>query len=889
MTHRYADRVMVLSSSVGTGDMVLGQAVAGFQDFAAAGLVVGDTCDVCIEDPLARTWETVRVTLSAAGVIERGATFDSSADGARIDFGEGLKRIYLVQPGAVIAEDKTATQAARGEVAALVAGFEDSVVGATQAALDVIAGSVSSIIVDSAQATDAAASASADAMRAVLHALEAGSAAALARSAADSTAASVTNAAIQRATLAEMQAVTGATEGQLGVVYGVGDDRGQYRYLSGAWTREGPTIPDLVDSVDAVAEAVRSDPDVAGIAFAVVDETGAAALTLSGDGTVLATAGAELVRGDDASVLLRRADAIGGSLHLTAEGVDLGAAAVAEAAGPAGVRVVDESDYAAIAVAEDGSGHIGALRIEADGTLRGPGGDALIPSLGDLSYETVGRDDLVVGWRDDEGYIGVALLPDGTLVSGAASADNAAYSASEIAERNARALAYSAQIVRLGDEDVQRPVAAYNHVLGYGQSLSVGAQGFPALTTAQPYPGLLTLGQSVHTRNVGNNAWAPFGASAFLPLAAQVLKGGRLELLSGAEQAALAPSDGNWGETPLEAASLAFRRAQNNAWGAADDAARQIVVSACGYPGLSVASLSKGNGYYGRVTDCATAAKAVAATAGGDYCVPALIYLQGEQDYVIGTTRAAYKALVKQLVADIRADVQAAIAAQARPFGVFTYQTGGGFTSDAQQMAVGMAQLELALEEPHWWLVGPVYPMTDKDGHLTANGYRWWGEQCGKVMAKVLLRNEGWRPLHPTRLTRRGRSVLVDFHVPEPPLQFALPYVIATATDYASKGFSARDAGGAVGIADVEIVSDTAVMITLGRDVSGALSLVYAAKSAANGNGCLCDSDPWRAALTYVYAPGSGQDASENIASLVGKPYPLHNWCCAFDLPVSID
>lgn len=64
-----------------------------------------------------------------------------------------------------------------------------------------------------------------------------------AQAAADTTAASVTHAAFQRVTLTALQAVIGVSEGQLGVVYGVGTDRGQYRYLSGAWVRESDTLP----------------------------------------------------------------------------------------------------------------------------------------------------------------------------------------------------------------------------------------------------------------------------------------------------------------------------------------------------------------------------------------------------------------------------------------------------------------------------------------------------------------------------------------------------------------------------------------------------------------------------------------------------------------------
>lgn len=104
MVLRYVDRVMHATVSTGTGALELGQAFAGYQSVAEAGIDVGDTIDVCIVDPISGAWETTRAVLIAPNTIDRGAIRDSSANGDRIDFGFGVKRVQLVLPAADIAE-----------------------------------------------------------------------------------------------------------------------------------------------------------------------------------------------------------------------------------------------------------------------------------------------------------------------------------------------------------------------------------------------------------------------------------------------------------------------------------------------------------------------------------------------------------------------------------------------------------------------------------------------------------------------------------------------------------------------------------------------------------------------------------------------------------------
>jgi hypothetical protein len=52
------------------------------------------------------------------------------------------------------------------------------------------------------------------------------------------------------------------------------------------------------------------------------------------------------------------------------------------------------------------------------------------------------------------------------------------------------------------------------------------------------------------------------------------------------------------------------------------------------------------------------------------------------------------------------------------------------------------------------------------------------------------------------------------------------------------------------------------------------------------GMGCLHDSDATVAEDAYEYAPQTGHYPSAAVEALVGRPYPLMNWCVAFSIPL---
>jgi len=489
--------------------------------------------------------------------------------------------------------------------------------------------------------------------------------------------------------------------------------------------------------------------------------------------------------------------------------------------------------------------------------------------------------------QDDDGYVVELVSPEGAV----AQTDDA----SLYGVRNSSNLDASRRVGAQINSESTAVAYDYTHFPVYGQSLSNGTEGWPALSKTQPYNNVM-VGGSVRQASIGSASFSPVGgSSAFQPLVANVMSTS-MAVLTDAEVAALPPGNGAFGETVAEGLVNSLKRLHNLRKGVVDDPIA-FVASSSGVGGRTIAQLTKGASpnIWNVLVGHSQAAKANAVSAGKSYGIGAFLWLQGENDYP-STTKAAYKAALSQLWSDFKVDVAGGVAGQQLPPVMLMYQTGASFTSDGNgldtALSIGQAQLEYSEENSDVYMVGPVYPYTDKhtspaaNGHLDPNGYRWWANLAAKVAYRVLELRQGWKPLSPRKVVTAGRTISIDFHVPEPPLAFDKPYLSYTATDFPDKGFTVRDTVGVVPISSIRIVFETIVELTLSRDLVGSAYIRYADKTYHDGNGCLRDSDSFVAPDRYVYQVGTGQYPEANIAELVDKPYPMHNWCVAFNLKI---
>lgn len=512
-------------------------------------------------------------------------------------------------------------------------------------------------------------------------------------------------------------------------------------------------------------------------------------------------------------------------------------------------------------------------------------------------FSIEGTGDASLQFMDEQGFIMNVVDNNGALVAAAGTAiDPATISHNlDIAQRNAVNLSASMAVRGVFNSSVQRPIFNYNQFILYGQSLGSGAEGWPALSKTQPYDNLM-VGDSVRPNNIGGGGFTPVGSKVFKPMIAVTQTEDGSAVMADADVTNIQPGKGNEGESVVVGAVNAARKMFLQYYGLASDPNRLFVGTNTSVSGRIIEDLAKDGrfGDYTRNPAGAQNVKDLAVAANKTYGIAAYIFMQGEYNYLSKEEfyqskegvhdKAGYKAALLKLRNDLDADLTVGIANQKSQPLFMTYQTGAVSTRDNYDLGVGMAQWELAMEQPNWVMVGPVYQYPDKGTHLDPNGYRWFGEQVAKVYHRCAILGQSWKPLSPRSLTIVGDEVLIDFHVPYPPLAFDIPYYGTNLADFANKGFRVLDGTTEVPIVQVSIVAETIVKIKLGQAVSGTAKVQYASQTGSSGYGCLRDSDPAVATTNYTYNAGTGQYAGANIASLVGKPYPLQNWAIAFSV-----
>lgn len=461
----------------------------------------------------------------------------------------------------------------------------------------------------------------------------------------------------------------------------------------------------------------------------------------------------------------------------------------------------------------------------------------------------------------------------------------------DISRRNAANLAAAAAARDEINTRIARPVYDYNILITDGQSLSNGTEGWAALSKdIRATLNINMLGDSVRPKNENGSTFTPLNGAEIRSARAVVQDliappdGGNL--MTDEAVAALPRGANNFGETVDIGAMWMWREMQLQFRGLATDE-RKIVAVNCGVGGQIIERLSKGHswGFYNRIISAVTQIKAIADAEGKTCGVVGFLYLGNEYNYDStkggATDRAEYRALLRKLIDDVITDTTAITGQTELPLTVL-YQTSGSWTRDSTNMSIGEAQLDICAADANVMMASPAYAVTDKGGHLDANGYRWLGMQFGKVLHRAIDRRQNWRPLQPLSVTLSGTFLRADFLVWSPPLQFRSCYVGSSPTTYAAKGFRVTDDAGDVPVTRVDIVADTVVDITLGRETTGDVYLWYASQTGSNGNGNLFDSDTTVAVANYEFHEGVGQYPESNIPELVNRPYPLNNPCVAF-------
>lgn len=384
-------------------------------------------------------------------------------------------------------------------------------------------------------------------------------------------------------------------------------------------------------------------------------------------------------------------------------------------------------------------------------------------------------------------------------------------------------------------DDARAPsVRAIHHVLGTGQSLAVGTNGFPVLSTMQPYANVMF-----------NNGvlCGGTGLTAFVPLVE------------------------GFGPSPVETMSSSFANLVTRLTRASGS--HDVLVSVHAVGGAPYRLLKKGTAPYADGMTQVSAGLAVARRQRMAYDVTAVTTAHGASDHLERNTHYAEDLVEWQR--DYETDVHA-LTGQTGTIPLFHTQY-SSYTGYDPTSPIPIAQLRASVENPgKIVLVGPRYPLLyGPDGvHLTNEGYRLMGEYHAKAYQRVVVEHRAWEPLRPKAISRAGAIVQATMLVPAPPL------VLDTvrAVDPGKMGFEWADDGPVTPtITSVAITDADTVTITLSAAPTGAngrLRYAYTGVQGAKGG--------------LQTGPRGNLRDSDATPSRYG--YELFNWCVHFDQAV---
>jgi hypothetical protein len=403
----------------------------------------------------------------------------------------------------------------------------------------------------------------------------------------------------------------------------------------------------------------------------------------------------------------------------------------------------------------------------------------------------------------------------------------------------------------------------WSGIVGTGQSLSVGCEANPAITTTQPYNNLkLSLeGEMVPPLDSTNSKFK------MIPLVEPVRVYGYYPG---------GPYPGNiFGETPHTAMANQITSLVRSAFGKDYISVHTVV----GESGQGIDALRKGatdTGYSGRAYEATLfevrAIKRLAQQEGKTYGVGAITLTHGERDS--GNTN--YENEIHTLWSDYNQDISA-ITGQTQKIPLFVVQQNSCGSSGTS--ASLLAQWRVGVDYPGDIIcAGPnYYNSYVSDGvHLTAKGYQQLGELYGKIYYEKVVLGHDWQPLQPKSAEKSGNVITVNFNVPVGPLVWdtSMPEPNqSTLTEWKNgKGFEVTAANQRITISSVAI-SGNSVIITCGGDISSSDVKVGYAFTAG---GTKRDGGTYRWGLL--------RDSDQYVGSSSGKVIP--NYCVSFELPV---
>lgn len=333
---------------------------------------------------------------------------------------------------------------------------------------------------------------------------------------------------------------------------------------------------------------------------------------------------------------------------------------------------------------------------------------------------------------------------------------------------------------------------SWNQAIVYGQSLSDGATGSPALSTTQPQANI-TFGGGVRSR-------LGVGIDSFKPMIEQSVE----TITSGLSNYAVKRAVEKNGVSPQS---------------------HIIFGSACGAGGYRIDMLSKGSAWWTNqfLPHChgATALNP-------DTTIQCVAWLQGEANSGDGnpvyTPRLEYKNALKKLTDEINTEAQTTTG-QSTPVIMLCYQH--STYAKVNNGGTQLATLDLCAEDDRVYFVAPTYafPHHTDNLHLTNVGYKWLGAYFGRAYHQMMFEKIKPLSIKPISATYLNKTILVNFEVPFSPLHLNTS-ILPKTENY---GFCVKKGNGdIVPISSVSIKNGTSVLIECSEVISEAVFVRYA-------------------------------------------------------------
>lgn len=246
-----------------------------------------------------------------------------------------------------------------------------------------------------------------------------------------------------------------------------------------------------------------------------------------------------------------------------------------------------------------------------------------------------------------------------------------------------------------------------------------------------------------------------------------------------------------------------------------------------------------------------------------DFIVPAICWMQGESD-IIDYEEANYKETLKHICFDLNNDIKS-ITHQKEDVHFVCYQSNvltlaEKFKSDHYdciETRISQAIVDLIREDTLFWASGPTYPYNFVNDrlHIDAKGQQHIGRIEANTVLNIIRSNSKSYGVIPKSLSLEGNDIIIQMHVPQPPL--VIDTISVKSINHL--GFSVITKDNKDIIKSI-IVNDSTIRIH-------------------------CTQTPNNCKVRYAVNGEKGKSGYRYGArGNLRDSHPLHNWCFQFDL-----